>query len=404
MTEQVKPVVYDDVTFDVYVDDDDLVDGAQFPPDRFHDRDERFGLLWELWTGNLGSVELGFNPVIVNHFRNYAIRLANLLLMSEPTLGGQVATNTDEQPVGPPGVANVLLDTAYDALVDMARYGGAVLMMVDGAVTAMDARNWYPTVDGEHYIARRYASGDRNEIDRIEIVSTGEAVRRVHVYDRDRIGRQLAADELGEIRTEIVPTDPRNGPWGTSKFVEMFSPSVEVSRRYSKLSRLLDLYSAPIPTFRESDEDAIDRYGIEETDTAVERQHKILEGQVGMFLEETIHLPPSVLRIDYAQPAMAGAYANLQTVAELEQVIRGVHGLPDLAGQSLSGEALKRLFVHFYAESKSTQNSLRLALERLYGQPIAWEHIFDTDLFSAKVPGLEGVTDQDRDLDLDREQ
>ena len=94
------------------------------------------------------NADLGLNPVVINYFHSYSTKLANLLLMSEPIPGtGQV--NTDEgTPTfqsAQPGERNVLADTAYDALIDMSKHGGAVLAKLDDQILAMNPQNWYST-------------------------------------------------------------------------------------------------------------------------------------------------------------------------------------------------------------------------------------------------------------------
>ena len=194
-------------------------------------------------------------------------------------------------------------------------------------------------------------------------------------------------EEDGSI--EVIPRDPRNGIWGTSKYIELFSPIQEISRRYSENSRVLDLYTKPIPVFKESNLDSDRRWGVDPDDTAMQRQEKILEGQSGMIAEETMHLPDDLLDVSYLQPAAEGVQYSLEQINSLSEMIRDLAGLPNLQGQTLSGEALKRIYIHFYAETKATQNAVRLAMERLTGQTVEWPHLFDTSAFG-DTAGAEG--------------
>ena len=163
-------------------------------------------------------------------------------------------------------------------------------------------------------------------------------------------------------------------------------------------SRTLDLYGKPLAVFQDSERDAEARFDIAEDDTQDEAQRKILTGQVGYFENATIHLPDDLTGVDFLQPDTKGVLHSLESIESLTEILRDVSGLPNLQGQTLSGEALKRLFVFFYAETKAIQNSLRLALERILNERVSWEHIFDTDLFSPK-PLTEAQNEQDGDED-----
>ena len=173
--------------------------------------------------------------------------------------------------------------------------------------------------------------------------------------------------------------------WGTPKYEDMYSAVVEVSRRYSKNSRVLDLFTAPTPVFRSSDADARTRFNVEASDSDAEAQRKILEGQVGMLEEDTFHLPDDLLDVQYLQPIVTGVDQAMKQVEMMMQSLRDQAGLPNLQGQTLSGEVLKRLFVHWFAESSQMQGSLSLAAERLLGVPVVWPHPFDTSLFFSKT-------------------
>ena len=58
-------------------------------------------MLEGLWRGDLGDVNLGPNPVVINEFRSYSTKLANLLLMTEPVAEGlQITAEGIEEATG----------------------------------------------------------------------------------------------------------------------------------------------------------------------------------------------------------------------------------------------------------------------------------------------------------------
>ena len=92
---------------------------------------------------------------------------------------------------------------------------------------------------------------------------------------------------------------------------------------------------------------------------------------------------------------MSGIGASLSQVAEMKEAIQTLTGLPSLTGTSVpSGEALKRVFLHFYAESAAMQTDVTDAFSQLLGVDVIWEHVFDQMEFSdegANQPAQEAV-------------
>ena len=177
----------------------------------------------------------------------------------------------------------------------------------------------------------------------------------------------------------VVPRPPSAGIWGSAKYPELCDPIIEIARRLSRNSRLLDLYSGPVPVFKASEPDAATRYGVADTDTDDESREKILKGQIGQFEQETVFLPDDLVGVSFLQPQIQGVSTALQQVAEMKEAISSLTGLPSLTGGASvpSGEALKRVFLHFYAESSALQTTLTDAFSSLLGVEVTWEHVFD---------------------------
>ena len=124
----------DEVSFDIYLAEGDIGESVSFPPDRFRLRDQRLAALNKLWKGDFSDYRIN-HEVSVNYFHSYSTKLANLLLMSNPQAG--------DVPISQP---------AYDALVDMTRYGGAVLGWDGETLRAYDPISWYPTLGGDVFV------------------------------------------------------------------------------------------------------------------------------------------------------------------------------------------------------------------------------------------------------------
>ena len=371
------PVLLDDVSWDVFVRVDEVGGRGVWPPTRFADRDRRVGQLTELWRGGLLGARLGENRVVVNLFQAYSTKLANLLLMSEPAADG-----VDRQ---------MLSDLAYDGLVDMTRYGGCLLLRSGDDLSAPHPGVWYPTRSDGDFLVTTYLSdvadsGVHDRVQTVHVDRAGRILRADYRWDGSGFGELLDVEDLPAGMLLVVPRDPRSGIWGTAKYVELFGPVVEIARRLSTNSRVLDIYTKPIPVFTDSEAAAERRYDVDEDDSEADRRKAILEGQLDMLVGETLFLDDTLLGMRFEQPSTQGVQMGLLQVDALMNVVRDLTGVPNLHGQVLSGEALKRLFVHFYAETRAMQNSLRLALERLLGVPVVWEHVFDTDQFATSQP------------------
>lgn len=363
----------DDVSWDVYITADDIGPNQPWPPGRLRDRDRRIERLTRLWRGDY-STELAAvrtNIVAPNLFAQYSTKMANLLTMTQPTTTGG-------------GEDDRLPAVVYDALIDLTRYGGALLYHLDGDLTVPAPSRWYPTRTSDYLIRPTTSdTAQTSAADRVEVVHVagGEAVRDVYAWSPGQIGSLIASgDEMGDAELAVVPREPSRGIWGAAKYVEIYPAAIEIARRLSRNSRTLDLFARPLPVFRSSEFDSRSRFAVPRSDSPAQAQAKILEGQLGMMVEETLHLPDDLIDVTYLQPDTSGISDSLAQVQSLLDVYRDVTGLPDLSGQTLSGEALKRLFVHFFAETKALQQSLTAALSDLLDTQVTWEHVFDSDL------------------------
>ena len=352
--------------------------GQSFPPMATSRRDEVWGLLGGMMRGELppGLLGQGERRVFWNGARFNVGRLVALLLAEPPV----TASGTD------------LSEVAGDMISDMEVFGGAVAVLEDGVVRAHDPRLWWPLTDGSGLVAMPWTDAEdgswslgHNRLDVLVAdapdepgAAFGEAWTAS--LEGDTIGPVIASDEP-EAAIEVVRRRPAEGLWGSSRVREMWDLVIEIARRYTRNSVILDRYSGPIPVFRSSPLDAAARFGVRPGEDDAQRQRRILEGQLGMIREDTIHLPDNLLDISFLQPNVQGATYALTQVTDLREQVRELTGLPDLSGATLSGEALKRINLHFFVESRTMLNSIRRTLERLLGEPVNWEHPFDTDLF-----------------------
>lgn len=353
------------VDFDVYAAEADWAVGKEWPPRRFSARDGRFDTLSKLWRGEYHDfvAARGRWIVGVNPFRSYSTKLANFLALTSPEL---------------PALADSCL---YDAIIDMSRYGGAVLRQIDGVWQAEEPAGWYPVADGTDLFVRRYISASASQAvpDRVSFEHLG--VRRVHDLSGNGatgvVGRLLAEESISFGGVEVVANPPAQGQlWGSTVYLEAAPMAVEIATRLSRNSRVLDLYGSPVAQFRMSNADAIARFAEGSTD-ADEIERRIDEGLEADIERNPYRIKDDTGGLELVQPQTPGVSHSLEQVEVLSRQIERELGMPmlDEAGEVHSGRALQQLFVHFYAETSSIQNQISRALG------IDWPHPFDSDFF-----------------------
>ena len=364
----------DRVSFDILLRDQDIQQGATFPPNRLQKRDQRLAALERMWLGDLTGFDVTpapeVQPVILNYFHNYATKLANMLLMSEPS--------------------GISVETAYDVLLDMTRYGGSLVYTVDGIPAAADALTWYP---GEeyHYLVSPYTSVEARDDtpDRVSIwaipLEGGTITSRAFAWNQSAgsstLGRQTDEETVGTGAAVTIPRLPRIGElWGTAKFLELYAPIVEIANRMTRNSRVLDLNGRPIPVFVMADADADAEFDVANDDTKEEALDRIDRGLVDINRREALHLPDEVQDFKFEQPNVSGVQVSLEQIKDLRGVLADLTGLPSLDGDYMaspaSGEAIKRTLIHFYADTLTMLHTVIEGFAEI-GVTVTWEHIFD---------------------------
>ena len=151
-------------------------------------------------------------------------------------------------------------------------------------------------------------------------------------------------------------------------------------RRTSNNRRLLDLSTTPLPVYNQSNLDADRRYDVPHDATLEERGKIISDGLYNELERGVLSVEDIVTSVAFLQPSVAGINQALAHIQEMKEAIYSITGLPSLSGPHQpppSGEALKRIFIHFYAESSALQTQLATTAAELIGQDIQWDHIFD---------------------------
>ena len=392
LNESSDKVFLNDTNFDDVVEDSEIVSGKEWPPSRFNARNEFFERVKLLHEGGFPkTIDFGPNPVSVNMFEGYNTRLANLLTMSEPTT--DVAIIPVDDSLNPIGQRNTLLETAYDGITSMITYGGVVAVWYKDGIVIENPQGWYPSSEtGKHHLFSTYYDPTRDtendETDNVLSVTTiGPSGGQVRFFEwtEGKIGDQFGFKEYGDLKIEVIPRAPRRGIWGTSKFIAMYAIVLEICRRYSTNSNILDSSTGPKGVVQASQTDIDHLAMVKPTESDTEKRQKRNYWLKSLFSSDVIAVPETVLGVQYLQPNVQGVPYALVQSTDLREQLRDITGLPDLNGVTVSGDALKRIFVHFYAESSALQLAWKQGLERLIGSKVDWLHVFDTQLFTTEI-------------------
>ena len=209
------------------------------------------------------------------------------------------------------------------------------------------------------------------------------------------LGNLLDTEAADPMRLAVVARTPRAGIWGTSKYPELHAPIIEIARTYGRTSRTLRAVRQAHPGLQveRAQRRAALRRGRERHGRR-EAPQAILAGQLGEIEEETLHLPNDLVDVSYLQPETDGVVHGIEQADAMGKAIEHLTGMPALTGeqQPPSGEALKRIFLHFYAETLALQESLVAGLSIVLGVDVPWLHIFDVLEARAAWPGRRSRT------------
>ena len=382
------------VSFDQFITEEEVATGAQFPPPRFAARDRRFIELDDIYEGDyrflVEDEELVSLPVTLG--RRLVVVQSDLLLMSEPE------------------AAYPLRQPASDAIRDMLAYGGACILAVnaeDGPeISVVSPASWYPFEQsrnlfdklrgtsrspGGGVFVRPFTSVEAltPDPDRVEvtIVQDGEVVESVHEWKgilgvQGEIGEQLDSTTVGSGNIFISPRSPQVGIWGQSIYLDLAAPLLELSKRFTQNSDILDKNAKPVPVWMMPVEDLTAQFPLEVEKTQAE---SIIDGLSALRQNDAIQLNQKGQKVDYLEFS-GNIDASFEQVKEARELISLLSGLPavleNLEGAPPSGVSLRLQYLPFYASTSSLQRDLTevfsLALEELGLEPtITWPHIFE---------------------------
>ena len=383
-----------DVNFDVFVAPDEPLP-PHWPPPRFTDRDARIELLRRLWQGDLTdlSEETSAVNLPVNYFRRVTMATAEILMGSEPRAAIPIAPQSER------------------ALIDMTRYGAGLIWAGQNAagepfLSTVNPPAYYPRSDGGAVLLVPYVSDkaqskypDRAEV--ITIAGDGATSTDDRTWSHGMLGSAADPRPGGASRVFVTPRAPKIGTWGTSSYLDLAAPVLEIAKRFTSNSQVLKDAGAPVLVWYMSDSDARNRFpSAEDNPSPAERQEAIETGLEKLRQSPVVQMPPEAVKAEYLEftGSLESSFEQLKTAKDMLNFLSGIPSLLERREMPMSGVALKLVYLPFYRATQAMQNTLREQLEAALtfalGSPqtVTWPHVFDADeaLPEASVPGGEG--------------
>ena len=351
---------------------------VDWPPRVVQPRLDRLMLYWELFEGDFDRVTADQLRVQQNLFYRIPVGVADRLTDEPPDSGDETLNET-------------LLGVAYNGVIDMCRYGAALVWTSpDNEIEVLDPRYWVPTINGWVYGVPKTNPADGIE-DRIEIMGQAGDIyyEEVRVYTSGMIGGLLDGSDgfqtTFDDTLQIVPLNPTRGEWGTSMFDAIGPAVIEIGVRLTDSSEALAQFKAPMMTARGAKKDINDiSVAAEDPTLSYAERQEIVNTDLSEtgFGEHNLVYIPSTLQDINAVTWDPHVDEQLMMVEEMKALIEYISRVPGLTGanpeQGMSGVALKIVHAPFYVMSKSIQNMLVKAIRDSSGIQVTWPHPFDS--------------------------
>ena len=371
-----------DVSFDVQLKPSDLDSSGRFPPERFRDRDDRLRVLKGMWQGDLTPFTESREEIAlpVNYFRRLSTTLADVLMGSEP----EAALDIREQ--------------ANDGIVDMTRYGAGLLWSGQNAddapfLSTVAAPAWYPLEGGGHALVMPYRSPEAptRQDDRAEVViirPDGETTTEDRSWSHGMLGSPENREAAGTSNIFIAPRPPKLGSWGTSLYLDLAAPILEIGKRFTSNSAVLDEAGEPLLVWYIGDDDAKRRWPAEESSpTPAQSAEAIQTGLEALRRNPMIQMPPEAVKAEYLE-FTGGLEASFEQVKLAKDILNFLTGVPSLLERRempMSGVALRLTYLPFYRATLALQNQLAATLAQALTyalgseQAVVWPHVWDIE-------------------------
>lgn len=262
---------------------DFLKAGNKFPPDSEYDRLEMYTTNKALFEtkhadvykedfkrierviGNFSDVVS--YPVILNFQKLMSLKIADLLVGEPPQITAGDAGSAEQQTVDSINDKSDLINTLYNSLLDVSRYGDGLLYIredIDGGVIDLTQPPlWFPVVSADnvkkilyHVLAWTVETKDSYNNPRkrlkIQIHENGQFEEREHEFDDGKtIGKQTMPPRMvktkikGNAIIQISNTTTSDRATGLDDYTDVDSIIAELMVRVGQVARILDKHASP---------------------------------------------------------------------------------------------------------------------------------------------------------------
>lgn len=208
-------------------------------------------------------------PVIVNYQRLMSLKVADLLFGEAPQIQAGEAKSKEQDAVDEIAVRSDLMNTLYEAGIDISRYGDGLLYIHvkdgKGVIDITQPPIWYPVVDREnvrnvllHVLASDYSVGvgyQQKHYLQVEIHGKGTIERRKYELIVGGVGATVGElvehsapeatglDDFAIIQIPNIKTSGR--ATGLDDYTDIDSIVSELIVRIGQISRILDKHADP---------------------------------------------------------------------------------------------------------------------------------------------------------------
>lgn len=276
-------------------------------------------------------------PVIVNYQKLISLKVADLLLGEAPTITAGKEGSTEQKSADLIVENSELINTAYEAAIDVSRYGDGLLYVYPeegaGKIDVTQPPIWFPVVSNMnlkkieyHVLAWTFdvVTGDQKEKHlKVHIHEKGQYIEREYLIDGRTINKQITDDvivptnltEFAVIQVPNVLTSDR--VHGMDDYSDIDSIISELLVRLGQISRVLDKHASP---------------SVQGPSSALEKNPDTGEWQLkmGNFFPRDGKEDPETAYIVWD--------ANMEaSFKEIEQLINFLHAISEM-GSSLLGD------------------------------------------------------------------
>lgn len=398
---------------------------SQWPPNPVWERIQWLDELRDAYDGEQLLPE-GAAPVpTVRWCKWAAVQFGQHLTSSVPKLNGKDVTSKIMQ-----------------AVVDMCRYGGALIWPDGDSFMVLDPRWWIPLDGGGWYYLVPQVSDTSRVVDhcilwkweagRLEVTvnpfsgAAGSDAMSQSIGGSIGLdqGVPIEADELGAPMTTeaaeliVVPALPMRGSYWGTPLIEAGVPWQEFAQaRWAGLQNLSELIETPLRTWRAADQDRRQITGEAYDPGADGFDFDDAQADAASVLEQAARsrefvLPDAVQDVSYVQPTISTAEMFI-TVEECRREFEAATNTAGLSEQrstadgARSGIAIKWERAETYNSSLSIQNQLREGIESGFGEgSLEWDHpweqieesgLLDADIAEPAMPPVAMTDEPDAD-------